>query len=602
MAAAGYRRTHTCGALRSGDAGKPVVLCGWVESRRDHGGLLFLDLRDRHGVTQLVFSPDVSRAALEAAERLRPESVVAIEGHVRERPEGTRNAKRPTGDIEVVVSSVQLLNESETPPFEIADETDASPELRLRYRYLDLRRRPMQRNLEARHRLMKLMRDHLDAQGFLEIETPMLTKSTPEGARDYLVPSRVYPGAFFALPQSPQLFKQILMVAGCDRYFQIARCFRDEDLRANRQPEFTQLDLEMSFVTEEDVQQMVEGLLVALFAALKGVTLARPFPRMTYDVAMSRYGSDKPDLRFGLPITDVGAIAQRTEFRVFRDALAAGGLVAGLSVPGGGAAFGRKGIDEAEAHVKGLGAKGLAWTKVEGGELAGGVARFLQAVGGDLRKEMGAGEGDLLLFLADGRDLVRSALGDLRRWIARRLDLTRAEDFRVHWVTDFPLFERNAADGSIQACHHPFTAPRPEAEQLLERDPLAVKARAYDLILNGEELGGGSIRIHRPDLQSRVFQVLGIDRERAEARFGFLLEALRYGAPPHGGIALGLDRLLMLLYGIDSIRDTIAFPKTAKSSDLMTGAPSDVDPAQIRDLGLLLAPGAMGRQAEPGDR
>jgi len=602
MAAAGFRRTHTCGALRAGDVGAHVVLCGWVESRRDHGGLLFLDLRDRHGVTQLVFSPEVSRPALEGTERLRPESVVAIEGVVRARPEGTRNPKRSTGDIEVVVSAVQLLNESETPPFEIADETDAAPELRLRYRYLDLRRRPMQRNLEARHRLMKRIRAHLDAQGFLEIETPMLTKSTPEGARDYLVPSRVYPGAFFALPQSPQLFKQILMVAGFDRYFQIARCFRDEDLRANRQPEFTQLDLEMSFVTEQDVQEMVEGLLADLFETLKGVAIPRPFPRMTFDVAMSRYGSDKPDLRFDLPISDVGRVAKRTEFRVFRDALATGGMVAGLSVSGGGAALGRKGIDEAEAHVKSLGAKGLAWTRIEGETFAGGVARFLQGVAGDLRQEMDAADGDLLLFLADGRDLVLSALGDLRRWLARRLDLVRADGFRFLWVTDFPLFERNAADGSIQACHHPFTAPRPEDEGQLETDPLKVKARAYDVILNGEELGGGSIRIHRPDLQSRVFQVLGLDRERAEARFGFLMEALRYGAPPHGGIALGLDRMLMLLYGIDSIRDTIAFPKTARSSCLMTGAPSDVDPAQLKDLGLLLAQGAVGRQAEPGDR
>jgi len=586
------KRTHTCGELRLSDAGKEVILSGWVASVRDHGGLLFVDVRDRYGVTQAVFNPEKNRRLFEKAEALRPEYVLSVRGKVEKRPEGTANPGLATGEIEIIADEIEVLNKSETPAIEVSDECKAAEEVRLKYRYLDLRRRPLQRNIIFRHRLFKLIRDYLDSLGFIEVETPMLTKSTPEGARDYLVPSRLNPGQFYALPQSPQLFKQILMCAGFDKYFQIARCFRDEDLRANRQPEFTQLDLEMSFVTEEDIIEVTEGLLVEIMDKLMGYRVERPFPRMSYREALATYGTDSPDLRFGMRLVDVTEIARNCAFRVFRDVVASGGLVKGISVPGGAERFSRKDLDALTEETKGLGAKGLVWFKVGEGEKVispAGSAFSPEEIRG-LLERFSASSGDLLLLVADKEEVANGVLAELRLRLGERLDLRKKDEFIFSWVVDFPLFSWDEVAGRLDPLHHPFTSPTEESLPLLDKEPLKAKARAYDIVLNGEEIGGGSIRINKVEIQEKIFRLLRIDEEEAREKFGFLLNALRYGAPPHGGIALGLDRLLMMLLGLESIRDVIAFPKTQKGTCPLTSSPSKVSPEQLRELGIEIPP------------
>jgi len=562
-------------------------LCGWVNTRRDHGGLVFVDLRDRYGLTQVVFDPDLGKETHELGSRLRDEFVIAVRGAVVLRPEGMRNPKLATGDVEVRVAEVQLLNEAETPPFEIHAAEAVSEELRLKYRYLDLRRPAMQKVLMLRHRLNKIIHRYFSERGFIEVETPLLGRSTPEGARDYLVPSRVQRGSWYALPQSPQLYKQILMVAGFDKYYQIARCLRDEDLRANRQPEFTQLDLEMSFVEREDVFEVLEGFTVEAFRELRGVTIPRPFPRLTYAEAMLRYGSDKPDLRYGLEIHDLGDLAAQSDFKVFKRTLEGAGKVRGLCARGAADKFSRKGLDELEEHAKRYGAAGLAWIKVEAEKLTSPIEKFLPAaVQQELRRRFSAEAGDLVLIVADAEATVCAALGALRTHLAGRLGLARSNEYKMAWVIDFPLLAWDEEENRWVANHHPFTSPMDEDMDKLEARPGEVRAKAYDLVINGDECGGGSIRIHDPRVQQRVFSLLGIQPEQAKRRFGFLLEALQYGAPPHGGIALGLDRWVMMLAELTNIRDCIAFPKTQRAMDLMTGAPAPVDPKQLKELGL----------------
>ncbi len=585
-------RTHTAGELRIEHEGEEVALCGWVSSRRDHKGTVFVDLRDRYGLTQLVFRRGEAGDALvvERGSVLPLETCIRVTGVVSPRPEGLRNPRLPTGDIEVLVRELEVLGPARTPPLDIEDEIEAADEMRMRYRYLDLRRRPMARILAKRHLVSRIIRAHLEARDFLEVETPLLTRSTPEGARDYLVPSRERKGRFYALPQSPQIFKQILMVAGVDRYYQLARCFRDEDLRADRQPEFTQLDLEMSFVSEEDVMELVEGLLAELLREVRGVEVARPFPRLSYREAMLRYGSDKPDLRYDLPLRDVTEGLSSSGFRVFSAAVESGGRIRGIRLEGG-AALSRREIEGLEETARENGGRGLVWLKVAaGGEVSGPAAKFL--TGGEipfLLREFEAEAGDLLLLAADREQVAAEALGAVRAAAARVRSLIPAETWRPLWVVDFPLVEWNEEEGRFDPRHHPFTAPRPEDLDLLESDPAAVRARAYDLVLNGVELGGGSIRIHRPDLQERVFRGIGIPEAEARDKFGFLLDALSYGAPPHGGIAVGLDRLVMLLAGVGSIREVIPFPKTTTAACPLSGAPAEVSPRQLEELGIRLA-------------
>jgi aspartyl-tRNA synthetase len=579
-------RTHTCGQLRLADVGAPVVLLGWVHRVRDLGGLTFFDLRDRHGLTQVLVRTGSPAAG--AAGRVRPEFVLAVHGRVEARAPEAVNAKLPTGEIDVVVDRLEVLNEARTPPFPINEDTAVSEETRLKYRYLDLRRPALQANLALRHRVALAARRYFDEQGFLEIETPILTRSTPEGARDYLVPSRVHPGEFFALPQSPQIFKQILMIAGFDRYVQIVRCFRDEDLRADRQPEFTQIDVEMSFATEELVQGVVEGAIVAMFA-VAGHAVQTPFPRVSYQDALALYGSDKPDLRPGMTIADLGAHFGESPFSVFRDALAGGGAVRGFAVKKG-AGYSRKDLDGLTEQARQQGASGLVWARVAQGALQSSA---LKAAGeAPLRaafEAAGGGEGDLVLMAAGDASIVARALGHLRLAVAKRENLLSPTDFRFAWVTDFPLFEWNADEKRWDSMHHPFTSPKPEDVTLLGTDRTGeVRARAYDLALNGSEIAGGSIRIHRADVQRQVFSLLGISDEDAKARFGFFLEALEYGTPPHGGIAFGLDRIVALLAGESSIREVMAFPKTAQATDLMAGAPSTVDERQLKELRITL--------------
>jgi len=580
-------RTHTCGELTAAQAGQTVVLNGWVHARRDHGSVIFLDIRDRYGLTQIVFNPEFNKATHAKAHGLRSEFVVAVKGTVSKRPTGSENPNLTTGAIEVLIQELEILNEATTPPFMVDDTAEITEALRLKHRYLDLRRPRMQRLLALRHQVTHQARAFLDANKFLEVETPMLTKSTPEGARDYLVPSRVNPGSFYALPQSPQLFKQILMVSGADRYYQVARCFRDEDLRNDRQPEFTQIDIEMSFVDREQIMVLMERMISEMFQKAGGIELQTPFPRLSYAEAMGRYGSDKPDLRFGLPLYDVSPFAATTEFKVFKEAVASGGVVKALIVPGGGA-LSRTRIDALGETAKSFGAKGLAWAKVSGeGQLESVIAKFLDAKA-LLAVLSDAKVGDLLLFGADRPKVVQEVLGRIRLMLGEELSLIDKNAWKPLWVIDFPMLDYDPESKRHVAMHHPFTAPMDEDVPLLDSAPLNVRAKAYDMVLNGNEIGGGSIRIHRREVQSKVFDLLGIGKDEATAKFGFLLDALEYGAPPHGGIAFGLDRLIMLMGNADSIRDVIAFPKTQKAQCPLTEAPSPVDSGQLTELRIKL--------------
>jgi aspartyl-tRNA synthetase len=585
-------RTHTCGELRASHVGQTVTLCGWVDTYRDHQGVLFIDLRDRYGKAQAVVSPESGAENLELAKTIRCEWVLMVTGRVARRPEGAANPKLATGEIEVRVEKVVALNRSATPPFLPTAQDLPGEDLRLKYRFLDLRRPEAQRILELRHRMIKGMRDYFDEHGFLDVETPVLGRSTPEGARDYLVPSRIQHGAFYALPQSPQLYKQILMVAGYDRYVQVARCFRDEDLRADRQPEFTQLDMEMSFVQADDVIGIIDGLVAKLAKEILGLDVKLPLSRMTYDEAMERFGHDAPDLRFGLEIVDVTDLAREAEFRVFRAAADGGQHVRGINAKGAAAKYSRKDIDELTASICQVsGAKGLAWFKVEeGGALASPIAKnFSAPLLAKIAQRMQAAPGDFLLFVADTFDICCKALHNLRKRLGEELKLYDPTAMHFSWIVEFPMFAWDAEEKTWAAMHHPFTAPRPQDLELLKTEPAKCRAQAYDLVINGSEAGGGTIRIHDQELQQQVFELLGIDRQKARERFGFLLDALQFGAPPHGGIALGIDRWVMLFGNLNNIRDCIAFPKTQKATDLMTDAPNTVDPKQLKELGITIA-------------
>ncbi|OGU73262.1 MAG: aspartate--tRNA ligase [Ignavibacteria bacterium RBG_16_34_14] len=581
------RRTHTCGELRKSNIGEVVVLNGWVDTRRDLGGLIFIDLRDRYGITQVVFEPSFDKEAHRLAGKLRNEFVISVEGTVRKRPPETDNSKIPTGHIDVMVKKLVILNEAQTTPFPISDEVNASEDLRLKYRYLDLRRPSIQKNFILRHKMYQLTREYFDKNGFVEVETPVLMKSTPEGARDYLVPSRIHKGKFYALPQSPQTYKQILMVAGFDRYFQIVKCFRDEDLRADRQPEFTQIDVEMSFIDREDIFLATEGLMKVLYKEIWNKELHLPIPRLSFDEAMEKYGSDKPDLRFNLEMKTLNDVFAKTTFKVFQDQLNNKGIITGLLSPGCGD-YTRNQLDVLTDFVKKLGAAGLIWIRVKAEGLEAPVMKFFtEEEKENLVKAVGAKQGDLIFIITGQRLKALSIMGTLRLEMARRLDLIKSNaEPALLWVTDFPLFEWDEQTKRFYAMHHPFTSPRLEDVELMETDPANVKARAYDLVLNGNEIAGGSIRIHNSELQAKMFKALGISKEEAEHKFGFLMNALKYGAPPHGGIAFGFDRMVMLFAGENSIRDVIAFPKTASAVSLMDDCPSEVSEEQLKELHL----------------
>lgn len=575
-----------CGALRLADVGTEVVLNGWVAKARSLGGLVFVDLRDKTGITQITFNDNVPAELLERAKSLRSEYVVGVHGIVTER--AAKNPQLATGEIEVFADDLVIYSEADTPPIYIRDDDNVDENLRLKYRYLDLRKNKMQRNLTLRHRVTKLARDYFDENGFTEVETPMLIKPTPEGARDYLVPSRVHPGSFYALPQSPQMFKQLLMVAGTDRYFQIAKCFRDEDLRADRQPEFTQIDLEMSFADADDVIAVQEGFLKRVMKEIKGVEIKTPFPRLTYAEAMARYGSDKPDTRFAMELVDLSELVQDCDFKVFTDALAAGGAVRGIAVPDGAAQYSRKKIDKLTEEARHYGAKGLVWIKVEEGGFSSSVSKFLREEElARLADACGAGQGDILFLVSGTHKVTFDTLGWLRRHIAGQLGLLDEEKFNFLWVVDFPMFEQDE-EGRLKAMHHPFTQPKTDELGKLENDLLALNADAYDIVLNGVELGGGSIRIHDRNLQAKMFEVLGLGEAEQQEKFGFFIEAFKYGAPPHAGLAYGLDRLIMLLLGESSIREVIAFPKNANAECPVSEAPGRAEEAQLEELGLLL--------------
>jgi aspartyl-tRNA synthetase len=578
------RRTHTCCELKADDVGKEVVLMGWVQRRRDHGGVIFIDLRDREGITQVVFNPDVNKKVHDKAHVIRNEYVLGVLGKVDNRPEGMINPKLKTGEIEVLVTELKILNSAQTPPFLIEDKVDVSETIRLKYRHLDLRRSRLQNNIILRHKASASLRNYLNNSGFLEIETPVLTRSTPEGARDYLVPSRVNPGQFYALPQSPQIFKQLLMISGFDRYYQIVRCFRDEDLRADRQPEFTQIDMEMSFVGEDDIIAVSEGMMKDLFKDVLDIDLKPPFSRLTYDEAVGRYGLDKPDTGFGLELKDISDIVKNTGFKLFSSVVKKGGIVKALNAKGC-INFSRKEIDDFTEFVAVYRAKGLAWIKVRENEWQSPIAKFFtDAEKSALARRIEMEPGDLVFFAADQPKIANEALGQLRNLLGRKLGLIDKSVFNFVWITEFPLLEYDETGKRFQALHHPFTAPLEKDYSLLTNDPLKVKSRAYDLVLNGSEIGGGSIRIHQKDIQEKVFKALGLKRETYEQKFDFLLSALESGAPPHGGIAFGFDRLVMLLCGQSSIRDVIAFPKTQKAACLLTNAPSKADKAQLEEL------------------
>ncbi|MGM0501706.1 MAG: aspartate--tRNA ligase [Bacillota bacterium] len=582
-----WNRTDYCGEISSEQVGTEVILMGWVQRRRDHGGVIFTDLRDRFGMVQVVFSPEVDQATFELADNLRKEYVIAVKGEVKARPEGMINEELATGKIEINAQELQILAEAETPPFLIEDEINTNEELRLKHRYLDLRRNPMQDNMVLRHNVKQAVRQYLDNNRFLEIETPMLTKSTPEGARDFLVPSRVNKGRFFALPQSPQLFKQLLMVSGMDRYFQITRCFRDEDLRADRQPEFTQIDIEMSFMKQNQILEIIEGMIQEVFAAAD-VEQSIEFPHMSYQEAIDRYGTDRPDTRFGMELVDLSEVVADSEFNVFSGTVASGGQVKGINAKGC-ADFSRGDIDDLTDFVAEYGAKGLAWIKVTEDGVKSQIAKFLSEEEIDgIVDAMDAEAGDLLLFVADNSKVVAASLANLRLKLGQELDLIPEDEFEFLWVTDFPLLEWDDEQERYVSLHHPFTMPKEEDLDLLEEDPSQVKSQAYDLVLNGVEIGGGSIRIHDIELQKKIFELLDMNQNEIEEKFGFLLEAFKYGVPPHGGIAFGLDRLIMLLGDLDTIRDVIAFPKTQRATCLLTDAPSGVSEEQLDELRLEL--------------
>ncbi|MEC2223507.1 MULTISPECIES: aspartate--tRNA ligase [Heyndrickxia] len=582
-------RSYYCGDVTEQQIGEKVVLKGWVQRRRDLGGLIFIDLRDRAGIVQIVFNTAVSEEAFKLAEKVRNEYVLEVEGKVVARSENTVNPNLKTGKIEIQADRLAIINNAKTPPFMIENETDVAEDVRLKYRYLDLRRPVMFETMKMRHAITKSIRGFLDEEGFIDVETPVLTKSTPEGARDYLVPSRVHPGEFYALPQSPQLFKQLLMISGFDRYYQIARCFRDEDLRADRQPEFTQIDIETSFMSQEDILAMTERMIKRLMKEVKNVDIETPLPRLTYEEAMNRYGSDKPDTRFGMELVDVSEIVKNAGFKVFASAVTSGGQVKAINAKGAASKYSRKDIDALGEFAARYGAKGLAWLKAENEGLKGPVAKFFtEAEQSQIAAATNAETGDLLLFVADKKSVVADALGALRNKLGKELGLIDESKFNFLWVTDWPLLEYDEEAGRYTAAHHPFTMPFEEDIEKLETDPASVKAQAYDIVLNGYELGGGSLRIYKRDIQEKMFKALGFSKEQAQSQFGFLLDAFDYGTPPHGGIALGLDRIVMLLAGRSNLRDTIAFPKTASASCLLTDAPGAVSEAQLDELQLKL--------------